>query len=159
MLFKGLGKGVIAANLIHPFDTCIGLELIENLYFLSLNTLVQYNLLMKESINRNEEFKMLFPLHNNKEDNDHLIRFTNCNFLKENWENASVIFTNSTCFSDHLMKDIYDKSKEELKRGAFMINLTKKMPSKYKKYWEPIKPFNRVMSWGHAKVLIYRKIK
>lgn len=90
-------------------------------------------------------------------ENTKLILF-NDDFLKHSWAESSFIFANSTCFSPDLMESLANKAEEEIKKGAFFITFTKKLPFTKKENWE-IKPgFRRVMSWGIATIFIHRKI-
>ncbi len=42
-LGSGVGKGVIAVSLIHAFDYCVGIELLDSLYKTSLELLNKFN--------------------------------------------------------------------------------------------------------------------
>jgi hypothetical protein len=42
-LGSGLGKGCIAAALLHNFDICYGIEILEGLYSMSLDVVASYN--------------------------------------------------------------------------------------------------------------------
>jgi len=77
-------------------------------------------------------------------------------FLKINWEKASFIFANSTCFSDGLYSAISRKA-EEMSKGSFLVTLTKKLPS-LSSNWQIQKGFKQMMSWGVATVYVHYKI-
>ena len=47
-------------------------------------------------------------------------------FLKEDWSNANIVFINSTCFEDELMKLISEKC-NLLKRGSYVMTLTREL--------------------------------
>lgn len=47
-LGHGAGKGVLAGCLMHPFEKCIGIEILENLYWTSENLKERYDEIMQE---------------------------------------------------------------------------------------------------------------
>jgi hypothetical protein len=85
-----------------------------------------------------------------------ILEVINGDFLKYDWSGANLIFANSTCFSPELMKSLSTKA-DELKKGAFFVTFTKKLPELSDK-WEICDGFRRLMSWGIATVYVHRKI-
>ena len=80
----------------------------------------------------------------------------NDNFLLHDWTEASILFANSTCFSQDLMVKLSEKA-QGLKKGAIFITFTKKLPELGDNWI--IKPgFRRIMSWGIATIFVHRKI-
>ena len=95
----------------------------------------------------------LFPLHKGIAPDFKAIKGS---IFEHDWSNASLVFTNSTCFRNPMMEQIFVKA-NALNRGAIFINTTQKMPKKYTHQWQYITPFHRLMSWGVAKIFIHRK--
>ena len=77
-------------------------------------------------------------------------------FLLHDWSNSSVLFANSTCFSNELMLSLSKKA-EELQRGTFFITFTKKLPE-LSNNWLICEGFKRLMSWGIATIYIHVKL-
>lgn len=96
--------------------------------------------------------KGLFPHHRNVPN----LNFVKGNLLQYDWTRGSVVFTNATCFNAEIMKNIYNKA-ILLPKGSFFINTTLSMPKEYRKNFIALTPFDRMMSWGKAKIYIFRK--
>ena len=137
-LGSGTGRAVIGAALTYPFSKYIGIELLETLY--------------KASI----EIKQLFEKdYNNNKKPD--IEFINGDFLKQDLSKASVIFINSTTFSDKLLGDLADKFNNECDQGCLVVNTTMELSKLDKNKWEFLPYFRRYMSWGIATVNVYKR--
>lgn len=82
------------------------------------------------------------------------------------WSTADLVIANSTCFDFQLMLKIGEKA-SLMKKGAWMITLTKKLPNadpihirdEALRDWECVLALKMVMSWGYATVNVQRKIK
>ena len=137
-LGSGTGRAVIGAALTYPFSKYIGIELLETLY--------------KASI----EIKQLFEKdYNNNKKPD--IEFINGDFLKQDLSKASVIFINSTTFSEKLLGDLADKFNNECDQGCLVVNTTMELSKLDKNKWEFLPYFRRYMSWGIATVNVYKR--
>ena len=137
-LGSGTGRAVIGAALTYPFSKYIGIELLETLY--------------KATI----EIKQLFEKdYNNNKKPD--IEFINGDFLKQDLSKASVIFINSTTFSDKLLGDLADKFNNECDQGCLVVNTTMELSKLDKNKWEFLPYFRRYMSWGIATVNVYKR--
>ena len=135
---SGTGRAVIGAALTYPFSKYIGIELLETLY--------------KASI----EIKQLFEKdYNNDKKPD--IEFINGDFLKQDLSKSSVIFINSTTFSDKLLGDLADKFNNECDQGCLVVNTTMELSKLDKNKWEFLPYFRRYMSWGIATVNVYKR--
>lgn len=138
-LGAGVGKPVIAAAILHSFDACIGIELLESLHNLSLELLFAYNSKGKA--------KGL----------DAQCQFLRGDFLDTNvkdWRDADVVFINSTCFDEPLM-DKLARASFRLKKGAFVVSISRRLPTTELTVLEhELCP----MSWGEATVFIQQKI-
>ena len=77
-------------------------------------------------------------------------------FLKQNWENANIIFINSPCFSNDLINNIATKANKECKSNTIIITVTKNL-NKLNSDWELRDGFRRLMSWGSATIYIYKR--
>ena len=83
MYKQGTGKGVLTACLMHKFEKCMGIEILDNLY--------DQSLLMKEQYEKSFDASKDHPKFEvykgdmlNSEDLD--------------WSNADLVLANSTCF-------------------------------------------------------------
>jgi hypothetical protein len=85
--------------------------------------------------------------------------------LLENWnKDADFVLANSTCFENELLMELAKKC-SELKKGTWMLTLTKKLPSCESGWiegkpaeWECVLSVKKAMSWGLATVHLQRKI-
>ena len=140
--------------MLHPFNSCIGIEMISNLHNIALKTQKDYDENIQSMM---RDHPNLFPNHYIK--NQIYIPKLNLiegDFFEHDLHEASVVFANSTCFSKFVMDEIFNKSME-LPKGTILINTSVKMPKKMMENWQFITPFKRLMSWGLGKVFIYRK--
>ncbi len=147
-LGSGTGKPVVALSLLHPFKKLIGIEYIENLHRLSLFTKNRYE----------SEIGKVMKAHKNlfSFETPNSINFIHGDFLKQKWEETSLIFANSTCFSPELMTSIAQKANNECKSGTVIITFTKRLSS-LNSNWVSEQGFRRLMTWGIATVYVYRR--
>jgi SAM-dependent methyltransferase len=140
-LGSGTGKPVVGAAIAHTFDVCYGIEILEGLYSISLDVLNAYNSRGKAKLNRTNDTHVQMML------GDML------SFDVKDWRDGDIIFINSTCYDETIMKTLAKMSRG-LKKGAFVISLTKQFPSdefqvlEYEMY---------KMSWGDATIFISQK--
>ena len=129
-LGSGMGKGVVAMSLLCHFKKLIGIEFLDNLFNLSLKIKQNY----EDSIE--EKFSNYRNLFNFEKPNQ--IEFLHGNFLEQSWDDTgnfleqswddtSIMFANSTCFSENLMKSIASKANKECKSGTIIITFTKRL--------------------------------
>eukprot|EP01029_Cantina_marsupialis_P031383 TRINITY_DN9022_c0_g1_i1.p1 TRINITY_DN9022_c0_g1~~TRINITY_DN9022_c0_g1_i1.p1 ORF type:complete len:404 (+),score=149.41 TRINITY_DN9022_c0_g1_i1:109-1320(+) len=136
-LGSGTGRAVFIARFMYDFSYLVGIEYLETLHGTS----------MEVAQNFEDEFRSI--LNPSPE-----IDFINGSFIDYDWSDSDVVFANSTCFDDELMKQISSQA-ELLKAGSYLITFTKPLPSK---------KFERVfcerfnMSWGPATVYIHQKM-
>jgi len=138
---SGTGKPVFAAVCIHPFEKAIGVEILEGLYNTSLELLEQWNAQIKPTLTEQPPTEVEMA-HADVTD-----------FSLKDWSDGDVVFANSTCFDDRLMAKVADKA-AALKKGAFFITLTKRLPSSH---FEVLENELYQMSWGGATVYIQQK--
>ena len=89
-------------------------------------------------------------------DKPNIIDFVQGDFLKQSWENATIIFANSTCFSTDLINSIAEKANKECKKGTIIITFTKKL-NKLNSEWETKEGFRRLMTWGIATIYVHKR--
>ncbi len=147
-LGSGTGKPVIAMSLMHKFKKLIGIEFLENLNKLSLVAKQNYNKAINEIFEKNKQILTF--------DQPNVIEFIQGDFFKQNWENANIMFANSTCFSPEMMKKIAEKANKECKSGTIIITFTKNL-NKLNSNWETKKGFRRLMTWGIATIYIHKR--
>ena len=147
-LGSGTGKPVIAMSLIYHFKRLIGIEYLENLFRLSLEIKNTYDGTINSKFENNQQ------LFNFETPNQ--IEFLQGDFLKHNWEDTSIIFANSTCFSLGMMQNIGSKANKECKSGTIIITFTKRLTN-LSTDWELRDGFRRIMTWGVATIYIHRR--
>ena len=147
-LGSGMGKGVVAMALLHHFKKLIGIEFLDNLFSLSLKIKQTYEDSIDEKFTNNRN---LFNLEKPNQ-----IEFLHGNFLEQSWDDTSIMFANSTCFTENLMKSIATKANKECKRGTIIITFTKRLTT-LNSDWELRDGFQRLMTWGIATVYIHRR--
>lgn len=76
-------------------------------------------------------------------------------FLDHSWNPYDVIFLSSTTFSEELMSKISKKTLE-MKSGAILISLTKRIPELKKARWRLYDGFRRNMSWGMTTIYFHQ---
>jgi hypothetical protein len=147
-LGSGTGKPVIAMSLMQSFNKLIGIEFLENLFKLSLAIKDNYNKTINEKFAANQNI-LSFSTPN-------IIDYMQGDFLKQSWNDATIIFANSTCFSTEMIDNIAAKANKECKSGTIIITFTKKL-SKLNSDWEIKNGFRRLMTWGIATIYIHRR--
>ena len=147
-LGAGTGKPVVAMSLIHQFKKLVGIEYLENLFKLSLEVKKNYEISIDDKF---ERYKQLF-----KFESPNQIEFLQGDFLKHNWEDTSIIFANSTCFTPLMMNNISSKANKECKSGTIIITFTKRL-TLLNADWELRDGFRRLMTWGVATIYIHRR--
>lgn len=142
-LGSGTGKAVSAAAILHNFDQCTGIEMLEGLYSISLEMLASYNTRGKTKLDDRE-----FDTH--------------CSFLCgdfldmkiRDWRDGDLVFANSTCYDDELMAKIADLALG-MRKGSFFVSFTKRLACPDFKILEH--DMMR-MSWGETTVYIMQKM-
>ena len=147
-LGSGTGKAVVAMSLIHPFKKCVGIEYLETLYDLSQEVKQIYDSTINEKFST---YKQLFTMSQPNK-----IEFIKGDFLKEKWEDTSVILANSTCFNLDLISAIGNKANKECKSGTIIVTFTKRLNS-LDHEWEFKDGFKRIMTWGIATIYVHKK--
>ena len=71
-----------------------------------------------------------------------VFNFINGDFLQENWKDANLIFANSTCFSEELIRKIANKANNECKKGTIIVTFSKRLNS-LNLDWESKRGFRR----------------
>lgn len=148
-LGSGVGRGLVGAALLYPFNKCIGIEYLENLHILAKEIKSVYDMKFESLLKNYPEY---FENYKKIPDFDVI----NGDFLSYDWSDASFVFANSTCFTAELMQALAKKA-EDLKPGTFFVTFTKKLPG-LSSNWDLRAGFRRLMSWGIATIYIHRKI-
>ena len=78
-------------------------------------------------------------------------------FLDFDWTSGDVIFANSTCYEEGLMRDMSIMA-QKLKPGAIMVTFTRGLLEIEGKF-ELLEKKRQKMSWGPATVFIHRRLK
>jgi len=128
---SGCGRAVIAASLLHNFKRCHGVECLEKLHNAALGVLTTYN--QSRSI---------------EEQKAHVVEFTHGDLREFDWTDGDVVFANSTCFDEELMRSLTALA-EKLRKGAYVITLTKSLKSPH---FDILESKQYTMSWGLATV-------
>lgn len=149
-LGSGTGKAIIAMSLFCPFKKLIGIEYLEGLWNLSMRSKIFYEKTITDKLIK---FNALFTIEESNR-----IDFYNGDFLRQKWEDASIIFANSTCFTQDLMDKIGIKAKKECQIETVIITVSKKLTN-LDYDWEFKEVFKRLMSWGVGSIYIYIRKK
>ena len=122
-LGHGTGKGVLAACLMHPFESCRGIEILENLQNQSVKLKKCYESFVDEM--DEAKYKSLFRMEKCKAPGFN-VRLGD--IITDDWSDADFIIANSTCFSEGLMQAMA-KSSAKCKKGSWFVTLTKRLPT------------------------------
>lgn len=136
----GSGRPVFAAALIHDFNLCAGIEILDGLYEVCEEVFVTWRKTVKFQCSKKQQ--------------DTEIRFYHGDATVMSWMDADVVFANSTCFSRKLLKKLAKKT-EELRPGTFFISTTYALPSPD---FELLHTMKMSETWGDATVFIQRKL-
>ena len=147
-LGSGTGKAVLSMSLMCRFKRLIGIEFLENLFKLSLGIKQNYDKTIDEKFGN---YRQLFNFESPNQ-----IEFLQGDFLKHSWEDTSIIFANSTCFSINMMNNIANKANKECKPGTIIITFTKRLTN-LSADWELRDGFRRLMSWGIGTIYVHRR--
>lgn len=139
-LGSGTGKAVFVARFTQDFARCLGIEILHGLHTQALKVVDRYN----------REFRSVLCAGQNQHASVH-----EGSILDVNWLDGDVVFANSTCFDDDLMKHISTMA-EGLKPGAIVVTFTKGLSSKA---FEVLERKRYKMSWGPATVFIHRRLQ
>ncbi|KAG2824113.1 hypothetical protein PC111_g9959 [Phytophthora cactorum] len=117
---SGCGKVVMAAALLHDFSKCCGIEVLDGLHSVALKVLDRWR------------FEMLDSLPATKVDVD--VGFVKGDAVKrpDIWRDATLVFCNSTCFSDSLIQAISTEA-DQLAVGSYFVTVTKPLQSTRRK--------------------------
>jgi hypothetical protein len=141
LIIKGSGRALIAAKLLKEYDEYIGIELLKDLYNVSLN------------------LKAKFDIFYGNTDNSKNITFLNKDFLSVRFEEyedrASFILANCKTFPKQLMQEIANLIRN-FRKGCILLTTTQTM-NDYDENWEIIETLRKNMSWGTATLYIHIK--
>ncbi len=143
-LGSGIGKGCVAAALLHNFETCYGIEVLEGLYTMSLDLVASYNSKGKAALDNRDMETDIIMLNGDMLDPSF-----------KDWSDADVVFANSTCYSDTFMEEIADIALG-MKEGSFFISFTKQLP--HSQDFTVLEFEMHDQSWGGATVYLMQKI-
>jgi Histone methylation protein DOT1 len=142
-LGSGTGKPVVAAALLHSFELCQGVEILEGLYTTSVQ--IEKMWVEDDSVLAQCGHKsQLQFVHGDATD-----------FEVLDWSNSSVVLANSTCFDDALMRKIAACC-YSLREGTIVITFTKPLRCDD---LEVVDKRMLSMSWGGCSVFVHRKIR
>lgn len=142
---SGSGKAVFAATLIHDFDACYGIEILETLHAMSETVLQLWDRKMKRQ----------FPLSIQKKRTR--ISFARGDALEVEWPStADLVFLNSTCFGDALLRELVEKLAIVCKPGAVVITATHALADAHS--FDLLRTMKvQQETWGEATWYIHRK--
>ena len=150
-LGSGTGKPVVAAAILHNFDKCFGIEILEGLYSMSLDVAAAY---ASKGVARLTEQGRSFVTELQMVRGDMLaINTESKDAIEEDWTDGDIVFANSTCYDDELMLKISNAA-VGMRKGTFFISFTKRLPAPDFKVLEAeLHP----QSWGAATIYIMQK--
>lgn len=140
---SGVGKAVFAAALLHDWDSCVGVELLEDLAAVSRTILARWKeLVAAEELPRAARTSS--------------IDFCDGDACAVDWgSDADFLFMNSTCFSDAMMLRLVTVA-DRMKAGSWAVTFTKRLPSHD---WAVLESQPFEQTWGgSATIFIHRKL-
>lgn len=136
----GVGKPVFAAHLLHNFEHCIGIELLDSLYKKASEILTKYEKDFRPSISPEKDGQKVSFIHSD--------------FMNTDLTPADVVYIASTCFDYEFMDRLSGKLATSLKKGSRIVTLTKKL-NHTNLQLRNTESFP--MSWGTTTVHFYEK--
>ncbi len=142
-LGSGIGKVVFGALLCHNFSSCVGIEILSDLHSVAVSLQEIWEAEYLDKITRKQR--------------DTIIKFIRGDCCHVDWSYGDVVLVNSTCFDDKMFAAI-TKLAWELKSGAYIVSLSKKLPERESTdYFHLIDSSRMQMSWGACSVYFYRR--
>jgi hypothetical protein len=131
--------------LSYPFNKCIGIELLDNLFNLSKK--LKYN--FEDYLYQKQDLIKYILCEN--------LEFVNNNILEYefDFENTSILFINCKTFNSVLMKEIVLKI-SKMPKGTLCIST--QAINDHDNNWIIIDKLRRSMSWGSAIIYINERI-
>jgi len=114
-LGSGTGKPVLAAALLHEWDSCTGIELLHGLHEAALEL---------HSAWTSPRVREMLPASAQRVE----IQFLEADFTKVEWADADVVYAASTCFDEVLMRACAAAA-DRCHIGTFFVSLSKRLPS------------------------------
>ena len=161
-LGHGTGKGVLAGALMHNFEKCWGIEILQSLQDVSLNLKQLYDAYITTA--NPTEYEQFLGWPREKAPPFEVILG---DIFEIDWADSDFILCNCSCFNFTIMEQIYEKSLN-CKKGTWFLTMSKRLPKAVKikpneeadpdLQWEHINAFVLQMSWGPATLNIHRKI-
>ena len=127
---------------MHEFDRCVGIEILKGLFELSLAIKLRYEITRLCILDQHKDIWSSLPD----------VDLVHGDIFVNGWNDASVIFANSTCFEQDMIDLIADS---EARVGTWAITLTKCFMSDK---WKVLQSFRKNMSWGDATIYIHRRV-
>jgi SAM-dependent methyltransferase len=147
-LGSGSGKVCLASAILGNFKKSVGVELLGNLTALSDSIKDLYEFMIK---NNDEDL-----IHIKKNKNFTKLEFINDDLLNYDFSKDNVVFTNSTCWGEEMLKKISLKA-EKMNKDNIIINTDQQLFLNSKN-WLKLKPINVKMSWGMARTFISKRL-
>ena len=139
-LGSGTGKAVFGAALLGAFRAALGVELIGELYQTSRRLLWRFN----------KKIRLFSPSLAQAA----LVDFIHGDVREHDWSGGDVLFLNSTCFGDEMMRRLTEKL-ACLKPGSLVITLS--IPI-YSALFRRLHTQKYPMGWGEATVYVQKKL-
>ena len=137
----GTGKVCFAAAILHNFEVCVGIELLEKLHEMSCQLVNAYNIKAKTRLPRDQDTEIVVK------HGDFLNRAV-CD-----WTDGDVIFANTVFFTDELYEQLTTLALL-LRKGAIFICFTKPLPTKD---FVVLERELQLQSWGSSSLYILQK--
>ena len=149
-LGSGSGRPVFSSACLSSstsisFRKCVGIEILESLYSLSISTQAESKTLLAEE----GDLSPLLPE----------IEFINGSIFDLelcDWTlDATIVLANSTCFSLEMIEQLSEMGGKKLIKGSYFVTLTHVLNPKY---FELISTQRLEMSWGQADVCFHIRL-
>jgi SAM-dependent methyltransferase len=137
-LGSGTGKAVLLAAMLHPFESCVGVEVLSGLHETSMELLERFNTVVAKTL----------PHPTPR------VEFVLGDLAEVAWQDASVLFINMTTFTEPLV-DAIKEAASGMPRGTVCITVTKHL---HTSAWELLHVSELPLNWGTSNVYIQQKV-
>ena len=160
-LGHGTGKPSLAAALLHDFQSCTGIEILEALHKGALGVLQRWHAAVESGMegsaaaasSRTRPWAQLRSVHGDIVVEEKLIKARAETEATVNIGKMDVVFANATCFDGALMESLA-KAADRMRPGTFFVSTTNVLPSVK---WEIVDTFASKGSWGSVTVYIHKR--
>lgn len=128
-LGSGVGKAVLMAGFLHNFQTCIGFEVLSELHTMAVELFAKA-----------------------QEDTAAKLESRLGDYMEQDWPEATVVLSNSTCLTREMFDLLVQKAAERLPAGTVLISMSKAVHSAS---WSLVEQSQKALHWGICSFYVY----